>query len=155
MDFQRAALFDGWLSYHPGRGELTNDQQEGLTELLIEKEVIEDTENPAVVLTWLLNQADGPPYHHREQCTLYRDGGDWEDPGFVFIRWNAEGYRVHIPEEDIQYGLGEESNRLWMWWEEYFFPSLRWINDYLDSIVNQPGAWLKFTFAQPAMLHEE
>lgn len=131
--------FGGHLTYTP-RLALTEEQRDNLAAQFLRSTEAEGAENGDIVVDWLCNNADGPPYTTREAVLLWRDGGDWEDARFLFYRSSG---RVHAPSPEQQKIIGEAV--LWMWLSATSIANaMSFLDAYLGEILNDDDAWAPF-----------
>lgn len=143
----QATTFAGYLNYTPS-WKLPRHHQMELRDLLIERGINEDGENPSINIDWRFNNTDGPRFHTRESVLLYVDGADWETPGCVFLRRHSDNtMSVHIPNTEPRHAALTEAS-IWLWRpnRSTITRNLHVLNGYVSQIINTPEAWEPFTF---------
>lgn len=133
--------YAGSLEYKP-RLVLTEEKKKQLQRLLVHSGLVNEPENPDVVIDWYKVDKDAQNNLLRQVYTLvYRDGGDGEAPAVLFYRLvkdrtagtTTEFY--HVPASSVQPALAEA----WRWWEDASGAKLKRLTDYFHSIPS--GGW--------------
>ena len=135
--------YAGSLQYIP-QLDLSKDEIQRLRKKLVEKGVVQETENPHVMIDWykVERNANRTPVR-QSSIVLLRDGGDAGKPGCIFYRKEIDRLKLvtkelyHIPSADRQEALVNA----WRWWEDITGQKLQLLNQYLDQIADTPNAW--------------
>jgi hypothetical protein len=133
----------GYLTYTPYI-QIDDEKREQLTDILVERGLIEEPENADILCDWRVAGKDssGSGYTHRSEIALYRDGGDGEDPAVLFYRRNdgpdMELEQVHVPPAKQHRRLAG----LGLWYQDGTGRKYKALTSYLVSIVNDPAAWV-------------
>ncbi len=142
MEYQKP--YAGSVKYIP-QFELTAVVIHRLQKKLIEKGVVEEAENPRVVIDWYQVERDANRSPVRQSwVALLRDGGDAVRPSCIFYRKDFDRLKsitkelYHIPPAECQEALTDA----WKWWEDASGQKLEQLNQYLDQVAGSPSAWL-------------
>jgi len=145
MDYQRKTPYAGTPIYQP-RTVLAAEKLAVLRRSLIDAGLVQEPENPAIVIDWYL-EAQGPG-GAAWQCyvVLYRDGGDSEEPACVFYRKEVNR-RENLTVETLHIPLQETQPRLtaaWKWLQDASGQQLETLTGYLDEIIGDDAVWQPF-----------
>jgi len=132
----------GTLQYIP-RLVLDETKRTQIRQLLIQSGLVQEPENPEIVVDWYEAEKDAENRIVRQVHTVvYRDGGDAEAPAVLFYRLEKNRQTgetreyYHIPPADRQAELADA----WRWWEDA--AKLNRLTDYAQSIPEDN--WIQF-----------
>ncbi len=135
--------FAGHLEYYP-RLDLQEDKQYELSNKLVEAGLIQEPENPIIVIDWYFaEEKPGQTISHQASVILFRDGGEFEEPACLFFRLDFDLVNrstqelIHIPPRKRQ----AELTGAWKWWEDPTGEQLSRLVSYLTSLMNDESAW--------------
>ena len=141
MEFYKP--YAGSLQYIP-QLKLTDEVIKRLRQKMMEEGVIQEAENPQVVIDWYQAERDANRTAVRQSSILLlRDGGDAGTPGCIFYRKDVDRQAAstreyyHIPAAEHQTALADA----WKWWEDSSGQKLEQLNQYLDLLAGTPDAW--------------
>ena len=115
----------------------------GLRRSLINAGLLQEPENPAVVIDWYLELRDAEGVIGQRYVVLYRDGGDSEEPACVFYRKDVNRREnkisefLHIPSKEDQPRL----TSAWKWLLDPDGQHLQTLINYLDKTVGEEALW--------------
>ena len=142
MGYERKEQFAGTNRYQP-RTVLSAEKLEVLRRSLIHAGLLQEPENPAIVIDWYLEMRDAGGVIGQRYVVLYRDGGDSEEPACVFYRKdvnrreNRTSEYLHIPSREDQPRL----TTAWKWLQDPDGHKLPVLIDYLDKIMEEDSLW--------------
>ena len=142
MNYERKGQFAGTITYQP-RTVLSAEKLEILRRSLVHAGLLQEPENPAIVIDWYLEMRDAGGVVEQRYIVLYRDGGDSEEPACVFYRKdvsrreNRTSEYFHIPSREDQPRL----TAAWKWLQDPDGNQLRTLIEYLDKTQVDDSLW--------------
>lgn len=161
MTLKRFGRFYGAIQFNAGFCPAPHVLR-GLDEILEERGLTSECENPESILTWdyVDHEIDDGP---RSRVLLYLNSGDAFDPALIFYRVDARRgsqysadapiHSIHIPPPGAQQLLLEHSD----WIDAYKgadWDKWKVITDYLDSVIGDPALW-EVLGEEPGLSHKE